>query len=443
MAVWIEQQVSNGNSPKFPEVLLGKILFRRQEAICKESNSLSELNIIAKITFGGDLRLRNNEEKQGYKGPLFKAYPGDLVISKIRVAQGSFCLIPQEMDYIAVSPEYPIYRLDTGKVIPGFLELTLRSRQFLLRLTALASGNTTKQRIRPQSFEGLGIPLPPLEIQASLLNDYIQSLNNASVLERDADNMERTAEVTFEAALGYVRQTLLSNQPMFIARFKNIEQWSHEGMLRASSPAPKTNVFKYPIVTLGEIAQVSYGIQKCPANRPGTHARPYLRVANVQRGFLNLDEIKTINVLDEELPRYQLEDGDLLLCEGNSADLVGRGAIWHNEIPGCVHQNHILRVRVNRSLAIPEFVLAVINSSLGQDYFRAKAKRTTNLASINSREVAEFPLPLPPLNDQQELVSALADARQTAKDKRRKVEQLREEARSNFERSLFVLPDAF
>ena len=107
-----------------------------------------------------------------------------------------------------------------------------------------------------------------------------------------------------------------------------------------------------------------------------------------------------IDLPDRDMPTYRLEDGDILLCEGNSAELVGRGAIWRNEIPNCVHQNHVLRTRLDVSRVVPEFALAVINSAYGQAYFRSKAKRTTNLASINSKEVARFPLPLPPLGKQ-------------------------------------------
>ncbi|MBN1935087.1 MAG: restriction endonuclease subunit S [Anaerolineae bacterium] len=131
---------------------------------------------------------------------------------------------------------------------------------------------------------------------------------------------------------------------------------------------------------------------------------PYLRVANVQRGYIDLTEIKHLEVFPPEMGKYRLEPGDILLCEGNSADLVGRGAIWHGEIAECVHQNHVLRVRLDSQRALSEYVLAYINSNAGQAYFRSKAKRTTNLASINSREVAQMPIPLPPLDVQHEIV---------------------------------------
>jgi type I restriction enzyme S subunit len=186
------------------------------------------------------------------------------------------------------------------------------------------------------------------------------------------------------------------------------------------------------------MAKVSYGIQKCPANRPAVHARPYLRVANVQRGVLDLREIKYINVPDGEMPKLRLEVGDVLLCEGNSPDLVGRGAIWHGEIQDCVHQNHVLRVRVDREHLFPDFVLAVINSSHGQAYFRSKAKRTTNLASINSKEVAGLPVPNLPLARQQDVLDELNAQVQAAQCKRTKAATLRQSAWTAFESALFT-----
>lgn len=87
---------------------------------------------------------------------------------------------------------------------------------------------------------------------------------------------------------------------------------------------------------------------------------------------------------------------NLLVCEGNSADLVGRPAIWRGEIPDCVHQNHVLKVRLNQAKALPEYVLEYMHTAAARNYFRSRTKFTTNLASINSNDLRELPLPIPP-----------------------------------------------
>ena len=387
--------------------------------------------MIAKVTFGGGLFLRNEKEKTGYKGPLFAALPGDLIISKIRVGQGSFCVIGDDFDHVAVSPEYPVYTPDTQRIDPSYLVLVLRTQEFLMQLVGSASGNTTKRRIRPAFFESLRIPLPPLSEQRAIVASYRATLGRAEELEREAEETETKAAEAFETALGFDPPKPLPARPAFVASFKDLDRWSHEGILRTAlhleQKAPK-----FSTVELWTVGKVSYGLQKSPANRPGTHPRPYLRVANVQRSRLDLAEIKLIDVPDEDMPKYRLEDGDVLLCEGNSANLVGRGAIWRNEIPSCVHQNHILRARIDTSKVIPEFVLSVINSSYGQAYFRSKAKHTTNLASINSQEVSRFPLPLPPLSEQQSLIDNLFSGDRDAESLRQKATAIRTTAWTDF-----------
>ena len=396
--------------------------------------------MIAKVSFGGELFLRGENEKRGYKGPLLEALPGDLIISKIRAGQGSICVIGDEFDHVAVSPEYPVYTPDRERVHPGYLALVLRTPGFLAQLAGAASGNTTKRRIRPAFFESRRIPLPPLDEQRAIVAAHRVALAHAADLEREADEVEARAMEAFEAALGFDPPASLPERPIFIASFRDLDRWSHEGILRATLAPEKTEP-KFPIVELGSVGRVSYGLQKSPANRPGMHPRPYLRVANVQRWRLDLAEIKMIDVPDRDMPMYRLEDGDILLCEGNSAGLVGRGALWRNEIPDCVHQNHVLRARMDASKVVPEFALAVINSTYGQTYFRSKAKRTTNLASINSKEVSGFPLPLPSLDKQRELADGLSHERQLAEDLRRQATTARAAAWTDFETAVYAAED--
>ena len=286
----------------------------------------------------------------------------------------------------------------------------------------------------------LRVPVPAIDEQQQIVAAYSSSLARIAELEGKATDIEAEAAGEFEKELGVASPPPLPERPMFVAHFKDIERWSHESILRSILHV-QDQTPKHEIVRLGTIGKVAYGLQKSPANRPTSHARPYLRVANVQRWRLDLSEIKTINVPDEEMPKYRLEQGDVLLCEGNSPDLVGRGAIWRDEIPDCVHQNHVLRVRLDQGKVLPEFVLAVINSGYGQAYFRSKAKRTTNLASINSKEVAGFDLPLPPLFEQRLLIERLFGRQDEAQRTREEAKQLRAQAWVRFEEAIYAAAD--
>ncbi len=132
---------------------------------------------------------------------------------------------------------------------------------------------------------------------------------------------------------------------------------------------------------------------------------PYLRVANVQRGHLDLAVIKTISVRRSDVERYALRHGDVLMTEGGDWDKLGRAAIWREEIPNCIHQNHIFRVRPPSTDVSSAWIITYVNSHLGRAFFENASKQTTNLASINMTQLRACPFPLPPLAEQHRIVA--------------------------------------
>jgi type I restriction enzyme S subunit len=137
---------------------------------------------------------------------------------------------------------------------------------------------------------------------------------------------------------------------------------------------------------------------------------PYLRVANVQDGHLDLTEMKEIRIRRSEIERYRLLSGDVVLTEGGDFDKLGRGFIWRGEIDLCVHQNHIFAVRPHRQRLLPEFFAYLTQSAYGKAYFLKVAHKTTNLASINSTKLKAFPVLIPPTLDEQREIVTILDA---------------------------------
>ena len=148
--------------------------------------------------------------------------------------------------------------------------------------------------------------------------------------------------------------------------------------------------------TIQQIAEIRSGLQKQPHRAPKTNGYPYLRVANVLRGRLSLDEVHNFELFSGELEIYRLLTNDLLIVEGNgSLSEIGRSAIWHGEIDDCVHQNHIIRVRVQTCL--PEYVNLFWNSPIGSDQVASSAVTSAGLYSLSVGKIAILPVALPPL----------------------------------------------
>jgi type I restriction enzyme S subunit len=131
---------------------------------------------------------------------------------------------------------------------------------------------------------------------------------------------------------------------------------------------------------------------------------PYLRVANVQRGYLDLRQITTIRVPPEIAQKLELKRGDILFNEGGDRDKLGRGWVWSGQIPGCIHQNHVFRARLLNDDYDPKFI-SMHGNSFGRTWFEKMGKQTTNLASLSLTTLKSFPIPKIPIHEQHARVS--------------------------------------
>lgn len=156
---------------------------------------------------------------------------------------------------------------------------------------------------------------------------------------------------------------------------------------------------------LGEIAS---GVAKGTKRDAEVAVRevPYLRVANVQRGYLDLTEVKTILATEPDIRELTLRNGDVLFNEGGDRDKLGRGWVWRDEVSGCIHQNHVFRLRPYLSDTLPELI-SHHGNTFGKRWFQSAGKQTTNLASINMGMLRSFPVPVAPGVEQQKILERL------------------------------------
>ena len=159
--------------------------------------------------------------------------------------------------------------------------------------------------------------------------------------------------------------------------------------------------------TLGELGDIVGGVTVDKKRSPADPVDvPYLRVANVQRGFIDLSEVKTIRVERNVAQRLALQKNDILLNEGGDRDKIGRGWVWQDEINPCIHQNHVFRVRFNHE-GINPFFISYYANEIGRPFFIEQGKQTTNLASISMSKIRQLPIPVAPPAEQRRIVGRI------------------------------------
>lgn len=308
---------------------------------------------------------------------------GDVLLCKINPRINRVWKVTQHTNNtLLASSEWIIIR---NRVInPDYLMYCFKSPYFREYMLSNVSGvGGSLMRAQPKYVKNYPIPLPPLAEQhrivsriESLFAKLDEAKENAQAVVDGFD--DRKAAILTKGILGDLTDT-----------------WRQNNGLDRN---------KWRTVNLSEVCQLQTGIMKGKHFQTETIMMPYLRVANVQDGFLNLQEIKIIEVEKSNFQRYLLQDGDVLFTEGGDYDKLGRGTVWHCEIPDCLHQNHVFVVRPVKDILISEYLSYQAGSQYGKRYFLSCSKQTTNLASINSTQLKQFPTLIPSLAEQKEIV---------------------------------------
>jgi type I restriction enzyme S subunit len=270
---------------------------------------------------------------------------------------------------------------------PGFAAYWTESPHYWAQVNARVVQSTV-QNFSAGKFRELAIVLPPISEQLAIVAflDHETAKIDALIAEQER----------LLALLAEKRQAVVSH---VVTKGLNPAVPIKDSGLEWLGEIP----VHWNLVRLKYVASVQTGIAKGKDNAgKETISVPYLRVANVQDGYLALDDIAMIEIEPEQLERYRLQPGDVLMNEGGDFDKLGRGSIWRGEVVDCIHQNHVFAVRPHGVSS--DWLNCITGSSYAQFFFMGRAKQSTNLASISSTNIMEIPIVLPPEDEQSMLL---------------------------------------
>lgn len=304
---------------------------------------------------------------------------------------------------------------------PAFLARYLHSRWASGDFAQIANNHVSQASVGRKALANLLLPLPDLYEQGLIVErlDAVDSYRKAAVTHLSRTRLainEFQDSILARACSGELTAAWREANPPdedvadLIARSTAAVQAGNRTIRRtrdiepAISEIPET----WAWAQMSSMAQIRGGIQKKPDRAPVKNHFPYLRVANVLRSSLDLQQIERFELREGELAKYRLEAGDLLIVEGNgSIGEIGRSAIWTGEIDDCVHQNHLIRVRP--AFAVPEYLNMFWNSPAGAAEVASLAVTTAGLYNLSVGKIATFPVPVPPIHEQREIVRIVTE----------------------------------
>jgi len=319
------------------------------------------------------------------------------------------------------------------------------------RIASKGTGSTFKA-ITKQAVKELEFDIPPPREQRRILNkidellshldEGIESLNRArsqlvtyrqAVLKhgfygklttrwREDSNDKRE---TLEQLLARIYQARIERYENQLTNWRMaVDEWKESPRLKRRPPRPATprplspllaaETERLPTIPSGWsylrlgllIDEPKYGTsKKCDFDYSGTGV---LRIPNVVDGVINTDNLKGARFDRADMQAFSLVKGDVLMIRSNgSVSIVGKSAIVSEAEEEYLYAGYLIRLRCNRDVIIPEYLVFALGSQFMRVQIEERAKSTSGVNNINAREVQSLVVPLCSVNEQRLIVKQL------------------------------------
>lgn len=389
---------------------IGSVLQMRKERVDRTAFNFADLQPIT-IHFDGSVDMRKVKSNREYTMDLWFARPGDIVVAKIDLKNGAVGIVPDDWNDVVVTGHFAVYEPDRSKLLPEYLHRIIQTPFFKENLWRNKVGAEGRKEVKLDFLEGQKIPLPALPVQQAIVSRWQQAQEEIAAARESVKRMESEIPLLVYGELGTPPPVAADTPHKCMAlRWKDLERWSFNYLIRARQGLLGFTHSKFPIVPLSDcLVETMNGYCIKPVSGP----TPYrmLKLNALTPAGLDVTLSKFINVPDSIAERFSIHKDDLFICRSvGSYDLVAKCAVAEKNQPNLLFPDIMIRVRFTKAI-LPDYAREVIQTPLGRSYFQSNARTAVGMWKIGAEDIRSFPLPLPPLEVQRAIVRRVETAR--------------------------------
>jgi len=348
-------------------------VFTDGDWIEKKDQSLSGIRLIQTCNIGSSI-FKDREEKARYISEItFKKlrcteiFPNDCLISRLPDPVGRSCIIPDVKEPMITVVDCTIVRFQKKIIIPKWFIYYTLSQEYQIQINRKISG-ATRQRISRNNLGLIDVPLPSLTEQRRIVTILDKVFSAIDEEKSNAEKNLRNVKLIFDCYLNCVLAD---------------KKWDRK--------------------IIGEVCdRVEYG-SSSKSKQVGEVA--VLRMGNIQNGRFIWDKLVYSDDADDNR-QYFLKYNDVLFNRTNSPELVGKTAIYKGEMPA-IFAGYLIRLHRKEKILDADYLCYYLNSEMAIKYGKTVVISSVNQANINGTKLKGYPIPCPPLKDQQVIVQKL------------------------------------
>jgi type I restriction enzyme S subunit len=348
---------------------------------------------------------------------------GDVLVSMTRPNLNAVALVPPELDGAVASTGFHVLRARDTE--PRYLFYAVQSAAFIDAMGLRVQG-ALYPAVRPRDIAAFEIPAIPRADQVRLVEEietqFTRLESGTTALQRIQANLRRYRAAVLKAACeGRLvpaeaelakadRRTFESGEEL-LARIleERRKNWNGRGKYKEPAPPISASLATLPNgwawATVEQLAtRVQYGTSaKTTKDALGV---PVIRMGNIQDGNIVLDSLKYLPSAHPGFPELLLESGDLLFNRTNSAELVGKSAVFECNDGPFSFASYLIRVRL-APYYLPQFLNYFLNSVFGRAWVATVANQQVGQANVNGSKLQALAVPLPPIAEQHRILAAV------------------------------------